>query len=248
MEKEERRAEILRAARKVFATKGYHEAKVDDIAAAAQVAKGTVYLYFRDKRTIFSDLVDHLFTRVGAAILRVDTAGDVAAQIKHNIRAILSVLVDDADTMQILFAHASALDPAFTAKIRSFHDGLKHLLSDSLVEGQRLGIVATGDTRLYASLTMGALREVLIEQAERPSSRRSREQIVEDLYAFLARGYLRVPETHGPGAAPPEPGPSAPEAAAADARAGTGPASRPAPDARSAPGARRPGASPRRRR
>ena len=43
-------AGILEAARKVFATKGFHEAKVDDIADAAGVAKGTVYLYYDSKR------------------------------------------------------------------------------------------------------------------------------------------------------------------------------------------------------
>ena len=101
MGKEQRRLDILNAARKVFATKGYHEAKVGDIAAAAKVAKGTLYLYFPDKRSVFVELMDTLFIRVSAAILRVDTQADVVAQIKHNLRAILSVLVDDPDTMRI---------------------------------------------------------------------------------------------------------------------------------------------------
>lgn len=50
MDKAERRSELLRAARDVFATKGYHNAKIDDIVQAAKVAKGTFYLYFPDKR------------------------------------------------------------------------------------------------------------------------------------------------------------------------------------------------------
>ena len=44
---------ILEAARKVFAGKGFHEAKVDDIAEAAGVAKGTVYLYYQSKRDLY---------------------------------------------------------------------------------------------------------------------------------------------------------------------------------------------------
>ena len=44
---------ILEAARKVFAEKGFHEAKVDDIAEAAGVAKGTVYLYYQSKRDLY---------------------------------------------------------------------------------------------------------------------------------------------------------------------------------------------------
>jgi AcrR family transcriptional regulator len=209
MGKEQRHQEILDAARRVFADKGYHEAKVGDIAAAAKVAKGTVYLYFPDKRSIFVELIDTLVVRLSAAILRVDTDADVGAQIKHNIRAILSVLVDDRDTMRILFAHASGLDPAFSAKIESFYNGLKEMLSEALLDGQQLGIVAAGDTRLYASFTLGALKELLVEAAQRPDGQRSREQIVDAMFHLLQGGYLRIDAGAGastsapPAAAPP---------------------------------------------
>src|SRR5215510_2430765 len=48
-----RTAGILEAARKIFALKGFNNATVDDIAAAAGVAKGTVYLYYQSKRDIY---------------------------------------------------------------------------------------------------------------------------------------------------------------------------------------------------
>ncbi len=53
------------------------------------------------------------------------------------------------------------MDPAFVAKIRSFYDGVKAILADSLVEGQRLGIVAPGDPGRFATFTVGALKELL---------------------------------------------------------------------------------------
>ena len=46
-------AEILDAARKVFSRKNFEQTTVDDIAAAAHVAKGTLYLYFKSKREIY---------------------------------------------------------------------------------------------------------------------------------------------------------------------------------------------------
>ncbi|HVY47420.1 MAG TPA: helix-turn-helix domain-containing protein, partial [Minicystis sp.] len=112
MDKAERRQELLRAARDVFATKGFHAAKVDDIVAAANVAKGTFYLYFRDKRSVFSELVDMFFLRLGGAILKVDVRGDVKAQIQHNIRAIVAVLLDDPALTHILMSYAAGLDAA----------------------------------------------------------------------------------------------------------------------------------------
>jgi AcrR family transcriptional regulator len=192
MSKEKRHRQLLDAARTVFATKGFHDAKVGDIAAKAKVAKGTVYLYFPDKRSIFVELIDNLVTRITGAILRVDTGGDVEAQIKHNIRAILSVLVDDPDTLRILFTHASGVDPEFGQKIDSFYDSAKQLLADSLEDGQKLGIVKQGDARLFASFTIGALKELLVEATMRPNSRRSREEFVEVMFDLLQAGYLRI--------------------------------------------------------
>ena len=46
-------SEILRAARSVFASKGYQAATVDDIAEFAGVAKGTIYCYFPSKFELF---------------------------------------------------------------------------------------------------------------------------------------------------------------------------------------------------
>ena len=200
MDKAERRQVLLRAARDVFATKGYHDAKVDDIVALAKVAKGTFYLYFRDKRSVLSELVDLLFARIGAAILTVDTAADVDAQIKHNIRAIVAVLLDDPALTTILMSYATGMDPAFVDKIRSFYDGVKGLLRESLAEGQRWGIVSPGDPRLFATFTIGAMKELLAEHVAE-ESKRPREEIVEALFRFLQTGYLRTEPARTP--APP---------------------------------------------
>ena len=55
--KETRAAELLEAALDVFAEKGFAAARMEDIAARAGVAKGTVYLYFPSKEAVFEALV-----------------------------------------------------------------------------------------------------------------------------------------------------------------------------------------------
>jgi AcrR family transcriptional regulator len=52
-EKRERRESILNAAERVFFSKGVKEATMDDIAEAAELSKGTLYLYFRSKEEIY---------------------------------------------------------------------------------------------------------------------------------------------------------------------------------------------------
>ncbi len=56
-EKARRQQEILEAAREVFFEKGIHQATVDDVAAQAEVSKGTVYLYFQSKESILAHLL-----------------------------------------------------------------------------------------------------------------------------------------------------------------------------------------------
>ena len=56
-EKELRRRSILDAARAVFFEGGFQLATVDDVAARAEVSKGTVYLYFESKETILAHLL-----------------------------------------------------------------------------------------------------------------------------------------------------------------------------------------------
>jgi AcrR family transcriptional regulator len=59
-----RRAEILEAARKVCASRGYHDMTVDEIAQAAGIAKGTIYLYFRSKHEIYWAMIENILARL----------------------------------------------------------------------------------------------------------------------------------------------------------------------------------------
>src|SRR5260221_13057588 len=69
--KSERRQQILSVARDVFARRGYHQMTIDDIALQAGVARGTFYLYFEDKRAVFSDLIDRFASQLTMAIVRI---------------------------------------------------------------------------------------------------------------------------------------------------------------------------------
>src|SRR5215510_4660852 len=55
--REKRRAAILAAALEEFAARGFAATRLDDVARRARIAKGTIYLYFRDKESLFQELV-----------------------------------------------------------------------------------------------------------------------------------------------------------------------------------------------
>ena len=53
MKKKEKKERIISAAENLFASRRYHEVKLDEVAKAAKVGKGTIYLYFKDKDDLF---------------------------------------------------------------------------------------------------------------------------------------------------------------------------------------------------
>jgi len=79
-----RRADILSAAEHVFALKGYYEATIADIAKEAQYATGTVYLYFKDKDTLYFSLVEQKYRGL-LDILKEETAKEKTAKEKIQV-------------------------------------------------------------------------------------------------------------------------------------------------------------------
>ena len=63
-----RREAILAAALDEFAQRGFEAARLDDVARRAGVAKGTIYLYFRDKESLFQELIRAMLTPVVGTI------------------------------------------------------------------------------------------------------------------------------------------------------------------------------------
>lgn len=81
-----KRQQIIAAALQVFSEKGYHKAKIEEIAQAAQVGKGTVYEYFRSKEQLFQEML-----REGMASF--DASLDNALKQEHSVKDKLKVMV-----------------------------------------------------------------------------------------------------------------------------------------------------------
>jgi len=191
----ERKQQILVSAREVFAKRGYARTTVDDIALEAGVARGTFYLYFDDKRDAFEELVDGFAGQIGASIVRIvtdDPKRTVAAQVLENIRAILGVCLAERTMTKILFTDAVGVDPEFEHKLTTFYDSVVQLLTESLKDGQALGVVADGEPRVLAYLTIGALKELLYQAVTLGLAAESAEALTKQVYDFLCLGYLRV--------------------------------------------------------
>ena len=81
----ERRRTILAAALDEFSARGFAATRLEDVAQRAGVAKGTIYLYFRDKESLFQELVRAMLTPLAGAIAAAPMAGLPARAVAEMI-------------------------------------------------------------------------------------------------------------------------------------------------------------------
>ncbi len=83
----ERREAILAAALEEFSARGFAATRLDDVAQRAGVAKGTIYLYFRDKESLFQELVRAMLSPLVGVI-------EAAPMRDLPVRAVAQIIVD----------------------------------------------------------------------------------------------------------------------------------------------------------
>lgn len=158
-----RRAQLLAAARVVFAREGYHATSVADLIKEAGVARGTFYNYFESKRAAFQAVLDDLMSRLNAAVSPVHPKGDIPAQLRLNLEMLVGVLSEEEDVTRLLFADAVGLDEEGDAALRTFYGQGTERLARALRTGQNLGMIRAGDTDIMARCLLGMLKEPIFQ-------------------------------------------------------------------------------------
>jgi TetR/AcrR family fatty acid metabolism transcriptional regulator len=96
---EERRGQILDAAAAVFVRRGFHVARMDDIAAQAGVSKGTLYWYFESKDDLIHSLLDRMITQ---ELAQAETVLVMDIPAKEKLERLLDRVISDIIHMKPL--------------------------------------------------------------------------------------------------------------------------------------------------
>jgi len=98
-----RQEEILDAAAKLFADRGYSETNVQELADILQVGKGTIYRYFPTKQELFLAAVDRLMRRLSEAVeQRVHSIADPIDQIAGAVKTYLTFAAEHPEFAELL--------------------------------------------------------------------------------------------------------------------------------------------------
>lgn len=189
---QETRTRILEAAVKVFATKGYHDAKVDDIVSEAQTSKGAFYFYFPSKQDIFialSDTFADLLENKLSEAMQSENHG--LQQMDAALRVSFGLFNQYRGLAKIALVQAVGLGAVFEERRRAINDRLTRLVQTRLESAVVEGSIPPLNTDLAARAWVGVLNEVVTNWIYTGSP--SLDETLPALRLFLARS-IGVPE------------------------------------------------------
>ena len=160
-----KRRRILDAAIRTFGRRGFHEARIADIAADAKVAEGTVYLYFRNKEdllgVVFDESMDDVLEK-GRTIVR--SGAPAAERLAGLVDLHLQFIGSDRDlasVFQIELRRSARLVERFSrSKLVEHFRLLGDVLRDGIARGEFRRDL---DPRLAVRILFGAADEILSE-------------------------------------------------------------------------------------
>ncbi len=161
-----RTSEIVAAAKQVIAAKGFAAATMDEIAEAAGIAKGTIYLYFKSKDQLFQAVAADILARL---IERIKHIRDLHLSAREKLGRILRVMLESLEAEQAMFrvyvsefpcllSPADDVRPSVTDLDREFTG----VLADVVAEGGRTGEFAAPAPLQVAYALRGLARGLAI--------------------------------------------------------------------------------------
>ncbi len=165
-----RRERILDAAFHAFATRGYRDTAVDDIAGAAETSKGGIYFHFPTKESIFRELMETTADKLVAQGRAGGRARDGAGRPRGGraSHAVLATFAGPPDDGPAAVPRHDRRGPRCSRPRRTrLHDRFARLIQGYLDEAVAAGAIPPIDTRIASIAWFGALNEVVAPLAAR---------------------------------------------------------------------------------
>ncbi len=186
---------ITSSAEKLFYERGYFDVSMDDIAAAAELAKGSVYYYFRKKAHIIYAILHAGLTRFHEALARaVEAPADPVEKLRALITTHSSFLAENQRLMVLVWRFVNSpqgvLGKRQTEALKSYHRRSMVLIGDVIHAAVRAEKLRPLDPEPVAQLVGGMLMASVVMSAasDRPYDAQAQAELI---FEVLMRGIGR---------------------------------------------------------
>jgi len=195
--REKRRQELLRAATRIFAKRGYRAASISDVIEAAGVARGTFYLYFRSKQDILFAVIDDLREQQKLFIARLseqesgETPSDPRESARQEFLAWLRFYEERRDALKILLREANLIDTTLEAKRAEVRRGVVEYLSKRIRRLQSEGAYEEKlSPEIVSHFLIGMIDEIALSYLQQKTTP-NLEWLADQCVSFELDGLMR---------------------------------------------------------
>jgi len=178
MKADDRRAQILDCARRVFANQGFHVTSVADICSEAGIGRGTLYQYFGNKRDVFLAVLQDVASRVRAVlddrtrITEVPQAAEAPPEIvlafcRKRLRELLDAVFVDQASLRLLWRDARGVDGGIDRIVRTVDELVAGALVQDLGSARDMGVIVCEDLELTALFIIGGIEKMVLDALEK---------------------------------------------------------------------------------
>ena len=178
--REATRARIIGVAASEFARLGFDQANINVIAELAGIGKGTIYLYFENKRDLFLAMLRHIASRQLAAIRTALAAdGTIQQRLERLFQAFAHLAEVESDSFNVSMSALYGVNRAFQAEatklLRDYVAVIALMLEQSQVRGEiqcqdveatALMILSLTESYVLSAKVLGTSSRMIVQQAE----------------------------------------------------------------------------------
>jgi AcrR family transcriptional regulator len=183
---------LLQAAAEVFATRGFHEATLDEVAAAAGFTKGAVYSNFKNKEDLFLALLEEAYSRELRSLHATLEASEIPPEARLTdfaelIRREIRESPASWDPLYLEFSTYAMRNPEAREKLNRIEQNDIQAIANIIEEGRkRQGIDTDSSAHDAARIVFALFKGLQIMRVLNPGS--SNDDLLAVAMSFVARG------------------------------------------------------------
>lgn len=181
---------IIETAAQIFRQKGFHGASMEDIAAAVNLRKASLYHHFSSKQEILLEILDRALQLLLEKISAITTQNMSAdRKLRLMIREYLHILAENVDLAAVLLFEHRALERRQHARHIPNRDKFESLWKDVISEGVSKRIFKCDDPPMVARALLGQMNWTITWFS--PDGDKSMEEIADEYASLLLNGLLK---------------------------------------------------------
>jgi len=180
---------MLEAAGRLFGTRRFHEVRMEDVASEAEVSKGTLYRYFRDKDEMYLALLGRASDRLVELLCeRVGQADGARAGLVALVDSVVMFFDDNPHVFDLIQRAEALRGPGEAFPWQPVRDEGVRLVGEVFQEARARGEFVVGEPDLVALMLLGGMRAV-VRFGKKPRPSDLAERIVDNfLWGAASRG------------------------------------------------------------